>query len=145
MPLPVDRASMVAELRANKNRILADKTKTLQLPGWDSLSVRYKRLPFGALESLSGALDSDDETAKVGAAMDVLLKACEEVLYQGEGLGLRYEQGLAQLIGDDESVSPPEVIDSVFPDELSLILHAADYMSWCFRMENEAAAALGKG
>jgi hypothetical protein len=138
----VDRASMMAQLRANRERIAKDRTKTLKLPGWESLSVRYKRLPWDQIKGLAG-MGEGDGTEDIGAAMDVLIAACEEVLFDGDGLTLRYEQKLAELIGDS-AVTPPEVIDAVFPDEVSLMVHAGEYMTWAMRLEGEASDELGK-
>lgn len=140
--MALDRAALTEQLRANRARLLADKTKTLRLPGWDSLSVRYRRLPWERVQHLAG-MGSGDSTADIGAAMDVLIAACEEVLFEDDGLGLRYEQGLADLIGD-EAVTPPEVVDAVFPDELALMTHAGEYIAWAMRIEEEASERLGK-
>lgn len=135
---------MKAQLQANRSRLLADKTKTIQLPGWDSLSVRYKRLPWDSIKGLAGLAEEDDSGARIGAAMDILLDACEEVLFDGEGLGIGYEQALAELTGDT-ATSPPEVIDAIFPDEVSLMVHVGEYMGWAMRLEAEVSEELGKG
>lgn len=142
----IDRASMMAQLRANRERLQKDKTLTLKLPGWDSLSVRYRRLPWESIKGLA-TIGDGDSAQEVGAALDVLLAACEEVLFDDEGLGLRYEQGLAQLIGDDAAVTPPEVLFSaVFSDdETALMLHAGEFMEWAMRLQAEASEELGKG
>jgi hypothetical protein len=139
---PLDRSAVISQLRANRARLLQDKTTTIGLPGWDSLSARYRRLPWEQVKGLAG-LGTDDATVELGAAMEVLISACEEVLFDGEGLGLRYEQGLADLIGDEDAKAPAEVVNAVFPDELSLMTHAGDYMAWATRAEQEASETLG--
>lgn len=145
MSTTIDRSSMLSELQANRQRILSDKEKVLKLPGWDSLSARYRRLPWDSIKGLQGIGQSDDSTQEVGAAIDVLINACVEVLFQGEGTGLRYEQGLAKLYGDNEANTPPEVLMSVFADdEAALMMHAGEYIEWALRMETEASEALGK-
>lgn len=144
MPEALDRAAVMHQLKANRERLLADKTTDLGLPGWDSLSARYRRLPWDQIKGLAG-LGTGDSTAEIGAAMDVLLAACDEVLFDGEGLGLRYEQGLAELIGDEDATSGPEVVSAVFPDELSLMAHAGEYMTWAMRLQAEDDKTLGNG
>lgn len=147
MSLTVDPGSTAGKLRAERERIMKDKTKTLPLPGWESLSVRYKRLPW---EDAKALIDREpgDPQQEVSAALDTLIKACDEVLYLGESFPdgpLRFEQRLAQFIGDDEATHPAEVLMSlVADDETALMGHAGEFITWALRLMGEANEALGK-
>lgn len=136
-------ASIREQLAANRTKLSADKTTIIQLPGWDSLSTRYARLPWDKVKSLSG-LGAGDSTVEVGAAMQVLIDACEEVLFKGEGLDCKYDEKLSDLVGEPEAKSPPEVLNAVFPDELSLMTHAGEYMAWAMRLREDEDKLLGK-
>jgi hypothetical protein len=145
--------SMVEQLRANRARLLADRTTALKLPGWDSLYVQYKRLPWNDMKPLALAMQetNDDATKEIGNVIDVLLAGCDTFMFKNEDgslekLDLRYETGLAELgvIGEDCTL-PAEVVLAVFADdEVSMMNHAGEYMAWATRQEDEADAELGK-
>lgn len=145
--------SMVEQLRANRARLLADRTTAIKLPGWDSLYVQYKRLPWNDMKPLALAMQSsdDDATKEVGNIIDVLIAGCDTFVFKNEdgsfqALDIRYEAGLAQLgvIGEDCTL-PAEAVMAVFADdEVSMVNHAGEYMAWATRQEDDADAELGK-
>lgn len=144
--------SMVAQLRANRARLLADTKKALQVPGWDSLYVQYKRLPWTDMKPLATALgaNEDDPTREVGNVIDVLIAGCDTFLFKGDDefqdLSVRYEHGLAQFgVIDDDVTSAPAIVLSVFAnDEVALMSHAGEYMNWAMRQEAKVDEQLGK-
>lgn len=148
MSIPsAEPGSVIENLRANRARLLSDKDTVLKLPGWGSLYARYKRLPWDTVKALQG-LGSGDSTVEVGTVIEVLIAACDEMVFRDadgeQPLGLRYEQGLAELIGDEDAKTPPEVVAAVFTDEGSLMVHGSEYLAWSLRLEDEATASLGK-
>src|SRR5690242_6342847 len=100
--------SVLGQLRASRLKLHSDKTKMILIPGYSPpLVARYKRLPWETIRPLATALSGDaiDASQEVSTAMDVLLAACDGFLSRDDDgnyqeLGLRYEQGLAELLDD---------------------------------------------
>lgn len=145
----VDRGSVIATLRANRERLLKDTSVELKIPGWDHLYARYKRLPWEQVRDLSVMIDGDAQE-QVGAAIDALLDACETLLYKSADgdldLELRYEQTFAQeFLGDNDARTPAQVLMAAFIDEPAIMGQVGEYLVWAGREQDAMAEQLGKG
>jgi hypothetical protein len=144
--------SVLADLKTNRERIQARKFLTLQIPGWDSLFVRYKSLTWETIRSFNGAqLENPTPNDELVVAWDTLIAACDEVLIStDDGLKpladtpVRFEHRLAQLTGDDIAETPREVVDSVFPNEFAAVEQFGEYMTWLNFSSKDVSEDLGK-
>jgi hypothetical protein len=142
--------SIMAELKSNRERLKSDTTKLFSIPGWDSLYVEYKRIGWDQSRHLFNAISDDlaDGGAQVGAAIKSLIEACVTFKYDNgeteKDLEVKYEQKLAEFIGETDATSPAEVVMAIMTDETTLMGHAGDYVEWVTRSDNEDEAELGK-
>lgn len=147
-----ENTSIVEQLRANRARLLSDRTTNIKLPGWDSLYVQYKRMPWADMKPLALALEegNDDATREIGGVIDALIAGCNTFLFKNadgsfQELGVGYDTGLAEYGVIEDETLPGAIVMAVFTDdEVALIAHAGKYMTWATRQEDEADVELGK-
>jgi hypothetical protein len=145
--------SLLGELKANRQRIEARKHVELQIPGWDSLYVRYRALPWETLRTFEAStVENPTPNDELAVAWDTLIAACEEVLIKNEDGSLSsldstpvaFEQRLARLTGDDVAETPHDVIASIFPNEFALMQQLGEYIEWLNFSSTGSYEELGK-
>lgn len=147
-----DSGSLVASLRAKRAELEAERFTEIDIPGWEGLLVaRYHAVTWETVRSFA---DKENPTPgeEVSTAWATLAAACHEVLSRDDDgelkslatPGLKYEEKLARLTGDEISSTPFEVIDNLFPTEVALMTHYGMYMEWLSHSGNDVAALLGK-
>jgi hypothetical protein len=147
-------ASHLAWLKSRHEALTADRTKDVEVPGYDGRVVlRCAPVPWrviGRTQTLANREDREG-SALAAANADVVIGACREVLFRyddGElrsidpsGDTRRIDADLAALFGRDVK-SAREALRCLIPNEVVVAVVAGEILTWTTDMDNEVAGEL---
>lgn len=155
-PAVDDGSSVISGLRALQHQEYAAKTHDREIPGYDSqLVARYRLLDFKEIKRLTRKVrtDSDDPEVELTMNIDMLAKACQEILvYNGDELRplaevagkdapIRYDDRLAEALAIDGVSRAREVIQGMRWTDLEISDHADQVFAWMRRASDSADGA----
>lgn len=135
-------ASHLDWLRTRHAQLKADRTKDMEVPGYDGrVVVRYGPVPWAVITKVRPLVDDGgtDPRTLNAANQDVLIAACRDVLVRDDAGELErvsdngpvtFGPDLAALLGAEQAASAREVVDWLFPSEWAVAQHAGDLITW---------------
>lgn len=157
-------SDLIQRLRAEREKALAPKVLTLEVPGWSGLlHVRYRPIAWDTILDLLGRAEATIAVASLNANTDALIEACDALLVkndegelipladelraQGEDVhgDVRFDERAADALGLDAPTARATVL-GVFggcvSPELAVSDHAMRLGAWMRSTGEEVDASL---
>jgi hypothetical protein len=154
-----DEATQLAKLRAQREEFAEDKTKDIDLPGYNGqIVIRYRRLDYEEIERIAKRVRKMREKrhpkASLYGQVDTLALACSDVLLRKDGVLEPMHHGFPALLGDgptrwdglarvvlpDDAKQPEtarEAVLAVIPNPLAITPHHNELAIWMEAHRNE--------
>jgi hypothetical protein len=131
--------SLADRMRARRDLVEAQHTKTLDIPGYEGvLAAEYRMLSWATIRKIAARHDGlrDPAMQEVYAAADTLIRACEEIHeVRGDGqlraTGERWK-ALAQAAGAKlpDDATDRQALIALFVHDTRVMEHYRDYEQW---------------
>lgn len=145
-------SSVIAQLRRRRAALQQERHIDLEVPGYDGmLLARYHPVAWERLQEINQRVEKtmrSNPRRELIAAVDVLINACECMLYRearggntakvlGGDNPMRYDKRLAETMGVEGVATARDVLFGLYPDDLSITSTYVELMEWQGEGETE--------
>lgn len=137
--------SVLAQLRRRREALQQERHIDLEVPGYDGmLLARYRPVAWERLREINERAEKtlrSNPRKDLIASADVLISACECILYREEKGGdtakvlggdspMRFDKRLAETMGIPEASTARQVLFGIFADDLSVTSTYVELLEW---------------